>query len=183
MVPWLEPDDWVGEGQFDTPRSGPSVPSLRSLSVEAIVGRRIVSVSTHVGTYGMAGPGFLGLNLEASELRPMEWLVLCLWGATEWCLFDGKPVESNRRSRLDEVGSRSFAFAVTGKQIVTASIADKCCELVFGVAPGSPTHRLEIPMDTSRLPVYAGSGRRRRLAPSDSLLDAWVLSPTDLLYV
>jgi hypothetical protein len=183
IAPWTEPDGWECEGQFDTPRRGPPVPSLRLLSASPILRRRIRSTCTHIGSYGMGGPGFLGIELDANDSRPKEWLVLCLWGAAEWCLFDGQPIESNQLSRLTAIGADAFAQAVAGGEITTAKIEDKSCELCITTAGRAAVCRLEVPSDTGKLPVYGGTGGRRMLALTDSLLDAWVLSPTEFLYV
>jgi len=49
-----------------------------------VIGRRIDHLSTHVGTYGMGGPGFFGLRLGT------EWLVIALWGEAEWISVEGR---------------------------------------------------------------------------------------------
>jgi hypothetical protein len=183
IATWMAPDDWECEHQFDTPESGPGIPSLRMLSTGAIIGRRIRSASTHIGDYGMGGPGFLGLELDAHESRPREWLVLCLWGAAEWCLFDGVPIESNPKSRMKEVGTKRFKESISGALLLEARIDDKSCELLIGRPAAGTTSKLEVPSDTRRLPAYGGYGGRRKLAATDSLLDAWALSPTEYLYV
>jgi hypothetical protein len=179
---WTEPDGWECGGQFDTPRNGLPVTSLRELSAEAILRRRIRSTCPHIGSYGMGGPGFLGLELDPNQVRPNEWFVLCLWGAAQWCLFDGKPIESPYQfPDLPAFGIDAFSREVSGGEIIEASIQDKSCELLIELSGAS--HRFEIPSDTRRLPPYGGTGGRRNLAPQDSLWDAWVVSPTKYLYV
>ena len=45
-----------------------------ALAAEMVVGRTVEQICTHVGTYGMGGPGFFGLRLGS------EWLVIAIWG-------------------------------------------------------------------------------------------------------
>lgn len=131
----------------------------------------------------MGGPGFLGLELDAAATRPTEWLVLCLWGAAEWCLFDGVPIEAHQKSGLKEFGTERFEKAIAGDTLASAQFDEKSCELLIARAGGGALRKLEVPANTRKLPVYFRSGRRRRLGPNDSLLDAWILSPTRYLYV
>ncbi len=183
IAPWLAPADWECEGPFDTPRHGPGVPSFRTLTTDAIAGRHIRMASTNVGSYGMGGSGFLGLALDASETRPAEWLVLCLWGAAEWCLWDGVPIRANEKSGMYEVGTTQFENVISGTQLIAACVEDRSCQFCIARAVSGAISTLEVPSDTSRLPVYGVSGGRRKLGTEDSLLDAWVLSPSNSLYV
>lgn len=68
---------------------------LRDLSEARVVGRRVLQWSSHRGTYGMGGPGFFGLELEAKDDHPQEWLVLTIWGAASWLLLDGRWIEAH----------------------------------------------------------------------------------------
>jgi hypothetical protein len=123
------------------------------------------------------------MELAPNGSRREEWLVLCLWGAAEWCLFEGKPIEAPYQfPDLPAFGSDAFARAVSDGEIMEAHIQDESCEILIS-SPGGAVCRLEVPSDTQRLPVFGGTGGRRRLAPTDSLWDAWVLSPTRELYV
>lgn len=63
---WRAPADWEMEGPFHTPSSGPEVPTLRATGVRVVIGRPITTACTHLGSYGMGGPGFLGVGLAGS---------------------------------------------------------------------------------------------------------------------
>ena len=52
------------------------------LALADIVDREVQELSTILGTYGMGGPGFLGLKMDD------EWLVIAIWGASEWVTVD-----------------------------------------------------------------------------------------------
>ena len=181
---WLAPAGWEMEGPFHTPGGGPAVPTLREAGVQCVVGRRVVAACTRLGSYGMGGAGLLGIGLGETDARPAEWLVLCLWRASQWCLFDGQPVGSHERSTLRAFGEERFVSVVAGKEVVHFEVQDRwCCLLIGSRAPEERRYVLEVPRDASLLPAYWGTGRRRELAPGVSLWDAWGLSPSDELYV
>ena len=53
-----------------------------------IVGRKILEVTTSLGTYGMGGAGFFGLLLDNSEF-----LTYAVWGAGDYVLINDRVVE------------------------------------------------------------------------------------------
>jgi hypothetical protein len=57
-----------------------------ALTAERVVGRTVGEICTCAGTYGMGGPGFLGLRLGD------EWLIIAIWGAASWVQVDGRIV-------------------------------------------------------------------------------------------
>ena len=54
-------------------------PTLRQVGIVSIVDRFILDWSSHIGSYGQGGPGFVGFELQKNKTRPVEWLVLTLW--------------------------------------------------------------------------------------------------------
>ncbi len=61
---------------------------LRDSIKEEITGRKIISVSTHLGTYGMGGAGFFGILLDHREF-----LTYAVWGAGRYVVIDNRMVE------------------------------------------------------------------------------------------
>jgi hypothetical protein len=147
------------------------------------VGRKIIRWG-YRGSYGMGGPGFFGLELVAKGRYPREWLVLTLWGAGEWLLLDVEWVEAHpnqyniRRPLYSNFGGAEdwddLAGKVAGAEIIEAEITDFSSNLVL--LHGAEQHILELPQDTTRLPVWGGSLEPKRWNPAESHLDAWVLS-------
>ena len=58
--------------------------TLAEVGFERITGRKVTGWSASLGSYGMGGPGFFGLNLAGKGEYPDEWLVLRVWGAGCW---------------------------------------------------------------------------------------------------
>ena len=50
--------------------------------IQTIVKGRVVTVSNSIGSYGMGGAGFFGIQLAKPEFT--EWLVISLWAADGW---------------------------------------------------------------------------------------------------
>lgn len=73
--------------------NGPSPRSLRYLGISRILQRSIVQLSFSIGSYGMGGPGFWGFKFRQTDKYPEEWLILTLWGAGLWLVFDGDTAE------------------------------------------------------------------------------------------
>lgn len=63
---------------------------LKEYDCRQLIGRRIWGYSTHLGDYGMGGPGFFGLLLDN-----LEYLTYAVWGAGNYVLVDSKVVECN----------------------------------------------------------------------------------------
>lgn len=172
----LRPKGWFGLF-FATPANGDPPPTLRSVGPAAIEGRRVLETSSCAGTYGMGGPGFLALRLTATRERPKEWLVLCLWAADNWCHFDGLPLEALPGQGREVYGFSRFDEAVRGQIVQAVDVGDLASRLAIG------PHMLEVREDPAERPPHAGDGSPRALEPGESLLDAWVLSPTTELFV
>jgi hypothetical protein len=167
-----------------------AVQTLRMLGVERIAERQIIEWHDSLGSYGMGGPGFFGLRLAASGAFPEEWLVLTLWGADNWLLFDGRWVAAHpnqygtQRPLVSNFAGEEqwdeFSEQVVGASIEGANITDSTSSITL--EKDSITHILEIPTDGSRLPLYGGSRALHAWLPSESFLDAWVISQSgDLL--
>ena len=76
------------------------------LADKSPIGRKIVGFCTHLGTYGMGGPGFFGLLLDTDE-----YLVYTAWHAGYSTLLDNRAVEiypwQHYRTRLGQQFERS----------------------------------------------------------------------------
>jgi hypothetical protein len=60
-------------------------PTLLQYGVDHLQGRTIVKVHHCLGSYGMGGPGWIGLELDAHG--PPLLLIYCMWGSTSWVQF------------------------------------------------------------------------------------------------
>ena len=162
--------------------------TLREVGVTRVVGRRVIDWSESLGSYGMGGPGFFGLRLAATREYPEEWLALRLWGADNWLLLDGQwvgahpnqyhvqePLYSNfgADASWDRVSERVCGALVKEAQI------ERDHSLILLAVDAEP-HRLEIPRDSSRLPLYGGTMQPHVWHPDEDQRDAWVIAQGDL---
>jgi hypothetical protein len=61
---------------------------LRDTLKENIIDRKLLGICTHLGTYGMGGPGFFGLLLDNTE-----YLTYAVWYAGSYVIIDDRVVE------------------------------------------------------------------------------------------
>ena len=61
---------------------------FRDIPTDQLIGLEVKGFCTHLGTYGMGGPGFFGLLLNNSEF-----LTYAVWGAGQYVIIDNRVVE------------------------------------------------------------------------------------------
>lgn len=168
--------------------SGVLIPFTPSrLRPEDVVGRPIVRCSHIVGTYGMGGPGFVGIELDGST---RDWLVIAIWSAASWITLDGRLFGAEHPAQLeDEPAPWRPAWITTfgdwanedifdGDSFTSIEVSER--ELIATLRSG---RELQISDDPSDRPVLAGNGKPRLLEPDDDLREAVFLSPTTELWV
>lgn len=148
---------------------------------ERIVGRRIAEWSAYCGTYGMGGPGFFGLRVEATSDYPEEWLILRLWGAPDWLNVNGRWLEANPgqysaenrplHSNFANAKWDEFSALVCGKSITGFELKRSSFTLAVGET------LISLSEDPSTRPVYAGTGEQRTVSEQDDLGQAWIMAP------
>lgn len=161
---------------------GPSaelVPFFPSPIVPAqVVGRHVDQVSLYVGTYGMGGPGFFGLRLGP------DWLVVSLWGASEWILVDDRLVADwnaesyGRPLPWVHVGGDELSGRLVGSTLAAFSVQSHSLEIRF-----SNGAVMVIDEDPQRRPILEGKEQPRTFSPEDDLRKAVFLSPTAELWI
>jgi hypothetical protein len=166
----------------DRPHPGPSAPLLafvpEPLDPAAVVGSTIDAWTPHAGTYGMGGPGFLGLRVGAG------WLVVALWGAPSWFRLNGRPLEDDfwdkhgrERPWLSEFEPAPDNLFV-GRRVVAISVERTSMTLTLdggGV--------LELSPDPDDRPAFEGTGEKREIGPEDDLRSVVFVAPTDELWI
>ena len=181
---WLAPVGWVAETPPCTRRDlvPPSQRSAKSASTRSRAGTSHPHTLA-LGRTAWGGAGFVGILLGSTTTREQEWLVLRLVSEAGWLLCNDRPVESSELSSVPPYGASRWVGAVTGRVTLYAEVQDDSSLFILGV-PGRRRRpvRLEVPADTWRLPVYEGTGERRRLGPGHCLRDGWIVSPTRNLY-
>lgn len=65
--------------------------TLLDIEPDSLVGKTILDFSSHLGSYGMGGPGFFGLLMERDGAR--EYLVYAVWASGEYITIDDRVIE------------------------------------------------------------------------------------------
>ncbi|MCT4559513.1 MAG: hypothetical protein N4A61_15815 [Pelagimonas sp.] len=141
---------------------------------EALIGRLIAEVSVQLGSYGMGGYGFLGLQLEN------QWLIVPIFGAGSWVSLDGRMVEAHDSSVetwIVDGDDRQFTKRLVGAQIETASLRKHGMKLTL-----SNGAVLEIADDPTTRPAFPGDSLLRAFLPEDDLAAALFFSPSGVIY-
>jgi len=128
-----------------------------------------------LGSYGMGGPGFVGIRLRP-RTGPRLWVVFTIWAAAEWLTLDGELLEESYF--LSERGDSSRRFlplaALQGARLIAVGLTADAAELTF--ARGGAVRALRLQRDSSHLPVHRGSKAPKVLGPDLDLRDAVVVS-------
>lgn len=135
---------------------------LRDISFDRLVGVRIKGISTHLGTYGMGGPGFFGLLLDNSDF-----LTYTVWGAGTYVIVDNRVVECNTNlynktkpwvsNYGDNLTWDDLTAHITGSTINSIVLRSDSCELTLKKAVNTIT--LRFVKNDSRLPRSVGRKR------------------------
>ncbi|MDO8668936.1 MAG: hypothetical protein Q7K65_01445 [Candidatus Buchananbacteria bacterium] len=144
-----------------------------------VIGREIIEWSGYCGTYGQGGPGFLGFRLRKTFRYREEWLILRIWGATNWILVNDMWLAANPDQYNVQIPLYSnhykkewdhFSEMVIGKRIETFNVQEKTMLITVGSAV------LSLGDDPAKRPRYF-TGGLRELEKTDDLKEAWILSP------
>lgn len=142
------------------------------------IGQTVRAVATCLGSYGMGGPGFLGLRF------PNGWIVYRLWNAAGWLTLNGKPIgESLLPDERGLLGADNVASAsrLQGAILRSVTCGDDQYDLIF-TRHGETPFCLSLRRDGSTVPPWRGNGRPKVFAPDESLRDAIVVSRTGRLW-
>jgi len=145
------------------------------LAAKSPVGRKIVGFCTHLGTYGMGGPGFFGLLLGTDE-----YLVYTAWHAGYSTLLDNRAVKmppyGNTATRswvgnLNGAEWDELSPLLIGCEIADCSLADHRCTLQL--QKDGQTHLLEFVRQDERIP--STPDQKPRLAYEDGKIADYLM--------
>ena len=132
---------------------------LKECDCRQLIGRRIWGYSTHLGDYGMGGPGFFGLLLDDKE-----YLTYAVYGAGHYVLVDGKVVECNYElyhkymPLYSNFGGRDswdlLSKIINGSSIIDYQIEDH--QLILTLRKKKDVHKLQFVRNSPLIPRKAG---------------------------
>jgi hypothetical protein len=135
---------------------------------------RILRTCSFLGSYGMGGPGFLGLRCVKQR---RFWIVFTLWSADSWLTLDGKLLESGLLG--DEKKTYAQRGIVSLDTIHGANITSIEFEperAAIQVTKGDALHTLELRRDGTTVPPWRGTGGKKKFGDEEKLEDALVIS-------
>lgn len=153
------------------------------VAFEDVAGRTIKEFSPSLGTYGMGGPGFLGLKLG------QEWLVIAISGAGEWMTSKGRNVEDSFHDKynrptpwladwLPGEAADELSKNLVETKISSLQVLPKSLRIDF-----SNGYDLTVLEEHSSRPILEGSKEPREFKSDDDLRKAVFLSPTNEIWV
>jgi hypothetical protein len=167
---------------------GHSPLTIRQTGIRRILHRPIITWTSHAGHWGQSGAGFFALELAETRAYHQEFLVLTLFGAAEWLLLDGHWLAAHPNQYTMQRPLFSFfggdqnwdeiSSLIIGAEISQAMIADNHTQLILNKARTQQV--LELPENTSRLPLNGGTLKPKNWPKTESQLDAWVVTTSQL---
>ena len=137
-----------------------------------------------LGSYGMGGPGFAGLQLRLQSGRCV-WVVFTVWGAARWLTLGEDLVADgySRDSQQSLASTRRFRplADIVGGTLTDIHLDRALAELTFSNT--ASLYVLRLRHDSSALPVHGGSQEPKHLMSHEDVRDAVVVSETAALWV
>ena len=140
-----------------------------------LIGRKILEITTHLGTYGMGGAGFFGLLLDNSE-----YLTYAVWGAGNYTLVNDRVVECysslyNKTkpwiSNFGESGTwDELTDFLVGSTVNDYSFSDT--NFILTAINGKEKYKIEFVKNDIRLPRKVG---RKRNAFKRGVISDYIL--------
>jgi hypothetical protein len=166
----------TGRGLGPSGRLQPFAPP--PISAEQVIGRTVDEIRPYVGTYGMGGPGFFGLRLGS------EWLVIAVWGASEWMVAQGRCVgdlfhaEYARPRPWLTNESDELSRQLVGQRIRAIDVRRHSLRIIF-----ENEIDLTIEETCDHRPLFGGTTKPRQFTDDDDLRRAVFLAPTVEIWV
>ena len=142
------------------------------------VGQSVRRIDTCLGSYGMGGPGFFGLQFRNG------WIIYRLWDAVGWLTLNGKLIEESLfPDEREPLGKEKLVSAnqLEGAILYAVECGNEQYDLTF--TANNASFRLSLRRDGLAVPHWRENDRPKVFADNESLEDAIVLSRTGRLWL
>ncbi len=136
---------------------------------------KIVTTCGSLGSCGMGGPGFFGL--QCRKKRNTFWIIFTLRGAEGWLTLDARLIASS----LSEAEKKTYAKqgniameTVHGGTLASVKYLPSSIEIK--IQKDNAEHVLELRRDGKTVPPWRGSGEKKKFRDTELLEDALVVS-------
>ncbi len=153
--------------------------NILNRSVDELIGKKIKGINFTMGTYGMGGPGFVGLLLEDSKSN-QEWMVFTIWAAADSLLLNDKwvgahpmfydqqkPLYSNILSKGEVLEWDNVSPEIIGGAILKADLKNK--SFTININLNGKIHKLELLDEDPRLSPMPSGEKRKALKDGDQM--------------
>ena len=146
---------------------------------ERFIGAMVEETESCFGSYGMGGPGFLGLRMGCA--KGSEWIVYRLWAAVEWLRLDGRLFsEGMFPKELQAVPKEKLTNIEQLHGCILEGWSNNGRELILHFRDpdnsGGRLKNLSLRRDGANIPPWRGNGEKKMLAAHDSLDDVLIVS-------
>lgn len=157
--------------------------TLSEAGTSDLVGKEILGFMTHLGSYGMGGPGFFGLKMERSG--SIDYLTYAVWASGEYIMMDNRVLECHLRyndtyrpwisswaGEGDEQQWDELTDVVVGSMITHVSLSHTV--FVLHLAKDEQNHRMVFYRNHDALPPL-GSGTPRDNAFTEGTIGEYLV--------
>ena len=159
-------------------------PRLADAEPSLFHGASVTRTSEYLGSYGMGGPGFVGLRLRPQSGRH-AWIVFTVWAAAGWLTINNDLLSEGYfpDEKRELSSSRRFRRLtdLVGMTLADIHLDRELAELTF--RGSSEPLVLRLRRDSSALPVHRGSKKPKVLATSQDIRDAVIISRRGSLWL
>lgn len=157
--------------------------TIEEFGIETLKNSHIIDVCTCLGTYGMGGPGFFGLELQGEY--GTRWLTYCIWHAGEHILFDDNILECfpNYEDKYDPLikyddysnSLAKFKELLSNMIIKEVVISKENIEITL-IDSNGIFHSIKSYKYSEKFPEQGGTGEKRNSFETGEMKDYWLIT-------
>lgn len=150
--------------------------TIVEFGIDNFIGAKVLEVSTHLGTYGMGGPGFFGLLCETRSGD--FWLTMAVWAASEYIFIDERIVECHPKydkqyNPWHTETSDIVDFMLKGATIKNLTLSETECRISLKTSNCIEHEMLICKFNENQPPM--GNGDARKNAFEEGILSDYLL--------